>query len=53
MNAQVDQRLSDILGKMCSDLDMLFKYLDSIGKYLDDHYDYARYLCKDVQQQRH
>lgn len=50
VNAQVDQRLEDILGKMCADLGRLFAYLDSIGKYLEDHYGEVRYLCRDVEQ---
>ncbi len=50
VNAQVDQRLEDILGKMCADLGRLFAYLDSIGKYLNDHYSHARYLCSEVEQ---
>ena len=50
VNAQIDQRLEDIAKKMCADLGKLFRYLDSIGKYLDDHYDHVRFLCMEVEQ---
>lgn len=50
VNAQVEQRLEDIMGKMCADLGKLFAYLDSIGKYLEDHYSHARFLCSEVKQ---
>jgi hypothetical protein len=50
VNAQVEQRLNDIMKKMCHDLGEIFGYLDTIGKYLEDHYDHARFLCRSVQQ---
>jgi hypothetical protein len=47
-NAKIDRQLTDIAKKMCSDMEKLFKYLDQLGKYLEDHYSHVRYICSDV-----
>jgi len=49
VNAQIDRRLKDIAMTMCQDLGKIFGYLDSIHKYLEDHYENVRFLCGDLQ----
>ena len=48
-NAQVEQQLDDLASGMCSELEKIFRYLDSIGKYLEDHYQHVRGICNEAQ----
>jgi hypothetical protein len=48
VNARVNRQLKEIAMKMCADLERIFQYLDSIGKYLDDHYGHVRFVCEDI-----
>jgi len=47
-NAQVEAQLNDLAKGMCSDLEKIFKYLDRIGKHLEDHYHHIRTVCEDM-----
>lgn len=38
-------QLRQIIDKMCSDLENIFEYLDSLGKQLHDHYVNIRFVC--------
>jgi hypothetical protein len=48
VNAQIDAQLNDIAKKMCSDLNKIFRYLNSIGKHLDDHYAHVQFVCGEL-----
>ena len=50
-NAQVEEQLTDLAKGMCSDLDKIFRYLDSIGKYLEDHYNHVRSICYEIKRE--
>jgi hypothetical protein len=47
-NAQVEAQLKDIAKKMCCDLNKIFRFLDSIGKYLEDHYAHVQFVCSEL-----
>lgn len=49
VNAKINRQLQDTAKKMCTDLNTLFRYLDSLGKYLEDHYNAFRFVCQEVQ----
>jgi hypothetical protein len=47
-NAQVEEQLNDLAKGMCSDLGKIFRYLDRIEKYLEDHYQHVRAVCGEL-----
>ena len=47
VNARVEQQLKDITKTMCNDLTKILYYLQSIGKYLHDHYDHIYNICNE------
>jgi len=47
-NAQVNAQLKGVAQKMCSDLQLIFHYLDSIGAQLEDHYSHIRFICSQL-----
>ena len=49
VNAQVNQQLKELGKSMCSDLDRILRYLDSIDKYLEDHYNTVRFVCGELE----
>jgi hypothetical protein len=49
VNAKINKQLQDTAKKMCKDLNTLFKYLDSINKYLEDHYRAFRFVCEQIE----
>ncbi len=49
VNAQVNQQLKETAKSMCSDLDRILRYLDSIGKHLQDHYSHVRFVCDELE----
>jgi hypothetical protein len=51
VNAQIDAQLTDIAKKMCVDLNKIFRYLDSIGKHLSDHYAHVQFVCSELSKQ--
>jgi hypothetical protein len=49
VNAVVNQQLKELGMSMCSDLERILRYLDSIGKYLEDHYGHVRFVCSELE----
>lgn len=49
VNAQVNQQLKEVGKGMCADLDRILRYLDSMGKYLEDHYGQVRFVCSELE----
>jgi hypothetical protein len=47
-NAQVETQLAGIAKKMGDDLDKIFRYLDQIGKHLEDHYGHIRAILRET-----
>ena len=49
VNARVNQQLQDVAKSMCADLERILRYLDSIDKYLEDHYGQVRFVCMELE----
>jgi len=50
VNARINRQLQETAKKMCADLNTLLRYLDSLGKYLADHYNAFRFVCQQLGQ---
>lgn len=50
VNSQIDAKLNEIARNMCSDLNEIFRYLNRIGKHLDDHYAHIQFICSELEE---
>ena len=46
--ADVNRQLKRIGKEMCADFEKMFKYCESIGRQLEDHYEHVRFICKEL-----
>ncbi len=52
VNARVEEQLRNLAHRMCYDLKNIFEFLNSIGKYLEDHYNHVRHICDSYNSQQ-
>ncbi len=48
VNARIDAQLDQIAKDMCGDLERILRFLESLGKQLQDHYASIRFVCSSI-----